>query len=398
MAQNAYIFNQLVSLLPRDHFEYLVGKYGGNLYVKHYTCWNHFLVLLWAQLTGRESIRDIESSLRAHSDKLYRLGMGTGVSRNNIAHASLTRPVGIFRDFAQRVMECALRSASPKDSALSRIAESLSVNGFLAIDSSLIRFDIERFPWSSEQQGKGGLKLHTMYDTLREMPALCLLTGHEMRDQTFMDDYPYRKGAVYMLDKAYVKTPSLYAIDRAGAYFVVRRKRRMAYEVLESYPVSDPLVYADRRIRFKLRWAREGYPAPLRIVQYYSPERNELLEFLSNNFTLGAGSIALAYKNRWTVELFFLWIKQHLYVTRFYGVSPNAVAMQIYVAVVAYSLVALAGAAYGFKGSSYELLRVLSVSTMERRSLRELIDRYGNPLLDDRHTAGETPSLFDGLF
>lgn len=397
MAQVAYIFNQLCSLLPRDHFEYLVKKHEGNSYMKTYSCWNHFLVMLWAQLTGRESLRDIESSLRAHKDKLYRLGMGKNISRNNLSHANATREVSIYRDFAQKVMNITLSQVGTEEKELFTLSDGFNLSGLFAVDSSTVYLDLTKFNWSVPQRGRGGIKLHTLYDILREVPVLCLITGHEERDQIFMENYPYRKGGMYVFDKAYIKTASMKEIDSISAYFVVRRKRGMSYSVIKELTAAVAPIYGDKEISFSNRWARKGYPGNLRLVQYYSMERNEVLDFLTNNFQLPAMTIAESYRNRWNIELFFRWIKQHLYVTRFYGTSANAVSIQIYVAVSAYCLVALAKALYGFKGTTYELLRVLSVSLFERQPLKDVLDRYGDSVKEEVNQSYLWPSLFDDV-
>lgn len=397
MAQVAYIFNQLCSLLPRDHFEYLVKKHEGNSYMKTYSCWNHFLVMLWAQLTGRESLRDIESSLRAHKDKLYRLGMGKNISRNNLSHANATREVSIYRDFAQKVMNITLSQVGTEEKELFTLSDGFNLSGLFAVDSSTVYLDLTKFNWSVPQRGRGGIKLHTLYDILREVPVLCLITGHEERDQTFMENYPYRKGGMYVFDKAYIKTASMKEIDSISAYFIVRRKRGMSYSVIKELTAAVAPIYGDKEISFSNRWARKGYPGNLRLVQYYSMERNEVLDFLTNNFQLPAMTIAESYRNRWNIELFFRWIKQHLYVTRFYGTSANAVSIQIYVAVSAYCLVALAKALYGFKGTTYELLRVLSVSLFERQPLKDVLDRYGDSVKEEANQSYLWPSLFDDV-
>lgn len=397
MAQVAYIFNQLCSLLPRDHFEYLVKKHEGNSYMKTYSCWNHFLVMLWAQLTGRESLRDIESSLRAHKDKLYRLGMGKNISRNNLSHANATREVSIYRDFAQKLMNITLSQVGTEEKELFTLSDGFNLSGLFAVDSSTVYLDLTKFNWSVPQRGRGGIKLHTLYDILREVPVLCLITGHEERDQTFMENYPYRKGGMYVFDKAYIKTASMKEIDSISAYFVVRRKRGMSYSVIKELTAAVAPIYGDKEISFSNRWARKGYPGNLRLVQYYSMERNEVLDFLTNNFQLPAMTIAESYRNRWNIELFFRWIKQHLYVTRFYGTSANAESIQIYVAVSAYCLVALAKALYGFKGTTYELLRVLSVSLFERQPLKDVLDRYEDSVKEEANQSYLWPSLFDDV-
>ena len=217
MAQIPYIFNQLISLIPKDFFDRLVNKYDGNKYIKDYTCWNHLLVMIWSQLTGRMSLRDIVSSLRVHSDKLFRMGIGNAISRNNISHASSTRNVAIFRDLAMEMMARACR-ISVKDDTLHKIAQAFKVSGFFAIDSSTISLPLDKFPWSIPQKNWGGVKLHTMYDLLREVPRICLITCHQERDQTFMDDYPYEEDCFYVFDKMHFKTTSMYYINTCKAF------------------------------------------------------------------------------------------------------------------------------------------------------------------------------------
>ena len=221
MTQTPYIFTQLTSYLPKDVFDRLVRKHNGNAGVKNYSCWNHLLVMVWAQLTSRRILRDIESSLRVHSDKLYRMGIGRSVSRNNIAYANARREVALYREFAQEMMRrCALLSM--KDRTLQMIGNTFRINGFFAVDSSTVALDLRNFPWSVPQEGTGGVKLHTMYDLLRGVPRMCLITGHEERDQTFMEEYPYEKDCFYMLDRMYFKAKGLSCIAARGAYFVTR--------------------------------------------------------------------------------------------------------------------------------------------------------------------------------
>lgn len=396
MSQNAYIFNQLCSLLPRDHFEYLVKKHNANYHVRSYTCWNHLMVMLWAQLTHRDSLRDIEAGLRAHGEKLYRLGMGKSVNKSTMSYANTNKEVAVFRELAQKMMELASRAAGVKNGELGKLAGVLELAGVFAVDSSTVNLDLKRFGWSVPQEGMGGIKLHTMYDVMREVPALCLVTGHEERDQTFMDDYPYMKGGLYVFDRAYVKTPSLKRIDDGGAYFIVRRKKGMEYRCLSNTGSECLPVYGDKRVEFTNRWARKGYPGQLRLVQYYSKERNEVMDFLTNNFQMSPMVVACAYKNRWSIELLFRWIKRHLIINRFYGTSANAVFTQVYVAITAYCLVAMAGAMYRFKGSAYELMSVLSVILFEKQDLSEVIRRYENHS-EEKAQMPCWPTLFDTM-
>lgn len=377
MSQIPYIFNQLCSFIPKDTFDRLVNKYGGNSSVKHYTCWNHLLVMLWAQLTNRRGLRDIVNSLQAHSDKLYRMGIGKSISRNNISHANATRDVSIFRELAQVMMAWASQ-ISVSDMVLKAVGEAFCVAGFFAIDSSTVSLDLRRFPWSVPQHGWGGMKLHTLFDLMRNVPVLCLISGHEERDQTFMDLYPYVKGCFYMLDKMYLKTDGLYRIHQATAYFVTRMKKNIVYEIISSSETCGTHVLSDETIAFTSRWAKRGFPERLRLITYYSSENNNTYRFLTNNFVIDAATIALLYRFRWQIELFFKWIKQHLRITSFYGTSANAVMIQIYVGYIAYCMLALAADSQKYRGSLYDFGCIMSVSLTERTYLEDLLRRMEN--------------------
>ena len=392
MTQIPYIFNQLTSSLPRDYFEHLVAKYNGNAYIKNYTCWNHLMVMVWAHLTSRRSLRDIETSLRVHSDKMYGMGIGTSVSRNNIANSNAKRNLAIYRELAQRMMAIAGR-VSVKDCVLSQIADKFKVKGFFAIDSTTVSLPLKDFTWSTPQQGSGGVKLHTMFDVMRSVPRMCMITGHEERDRTFMEDYVYEEGCFYMLDRLYLKMSGLSRVRHAGAFFVTRMKKNMVYEVLSDSSVNGMSVLADRIISFTGRWARKGYPYNLRMISFYSVEKNQTLQFLTNNFSLGADTIALLYKYRWQIELFFKWIKQHLRINNFYGTSGNAVMIQIYTAFISYCLLALAADRLKFKGTLYEFANMMSVSLTEKEWLGNIIKRGEHN--DSCRENPPLPSLFD---
>lgn len=392
MSQNPYIFNQLISFIPKDIFDRLVKKYQANKYVKRYSCWNHLLVMIWAQLTSRRSLRDIESSLRVHSDKIFRMGIGKSISRNNIAYACANRDVALFRELAAEMMMRTGR-ISAKDEILTKICEAFKINGFFAIDSSTVSLRLEKHPWTVPQKGWGGIKLHTMYDLLREVPQMCLITGHEERDQTFMSDYRYEANCFYVFDKMYFKTHGLYHVNSCGAFFVTRIKDNVVFEIVEEASVDGVHVLSDRTIRFTSRWAQKGYPENLRLIYFYSSEKNAVIKFITNNFHLEAPTIALLYKYRWQIELFFRWIKQHLRITSFFGTSGNAVMSQIYIALITFCILALAADQIGHKGSIYEFSNIMSVSLTEKIRLSDLIRRYN--MIEDDNDGREWPSLFD---
>jgi hypothetical protein len=375
MSQNTFIFNQLIRFIPKEAFDYLVVKYDGNAYVKSFSSWNHLLTMIWAQLTSRRSLRDIETSLRAHSDKTYRMGIGKSISRNNLANANAKRDVSIFRELAQIMMERASH-VSVKDDILQKISTTFNINGFFAIDSSTVTLELSKCPWSIPQKECGGVKLHTMFDVLREVPRLCLITGHEERDQTFMEDYPYESGCFYMLDRLYLKAKGLDKINSSGAYFVTRMKKKVCYEVISDSLLEGNRVLSDQVIKFSGRWASQGYSENLRYILYYSPEKEETLTFITNNFALDAATIALLYRYRWQIELFFKWIKQHLRIISFYGNSSNAVLIQIYVAFITFCVLALAADNFNFKGTLYEFSNLISVSLTEKIWIDDLLKRY----------------------
>ena len=387
-----YIFNQVVQWLPKDMFDRLVKKYNGNAYVKGYTCWNHLLVMIWAQLTSRRSLRDIETTLKVHSDKTYRMGIGRTISRNNIAHANAKRDVSIFRELAQEMMRRASRIGI-KDDILKNIGEAFSISGFFAIDSTTISLDLRHFSWSIPQEGSGGVKVHTMFDLLKKIPRMCLVTGHEERDQTFMSDYPFEPQCFYVMDKAYCKTQGLWKIHKSHAYFLVRIKQNMVYETKYCSTVTGNRVLRDEVIAFTSRWASQGYPSELRMVTYYSPEKNQTFRFITNHMDIEPTSLALLYLYRWEIEQFFKWIKQHLRIINFYGYSENAVIIQIYTAFTAYCLLALAAEEVKFNGSLYDFANLVSTCLTEKEWLDVIVKRHQG--INNVGMSSEIPTLFD---
>jgi hypothetical protein len=272
--------------------------------------------MLWAQLTTRESLRDIIGSLNAHKSKFYRLGFGKSVCRTTLAEANERRSIEIFRLFAERIVEIAQKSKLDIDDLF---MEGIPHRVF-ALDSTTVTLELEKFWWSKVQHGKGGLKIHTLFDILTSIPVYNVITDHDIRDQSVMDYFQYESDAFYIFDKAYIKLLSLSEIDRVGGYFVVRRKKKMNFEILEEYNCDGRAdgVLRDLKIILSNRWAKARYKKPLRIIYYYSQEKKCVLEFFTNNLDLEAHKIALLYKSRWQIELYFKWIKQHLRIKQFY--------------------------------------------------------------------------------
>lgn len=393
----SYLLTQMARYIDRDYFEYLVNVYGGNRYIKYFTCWNQLMVLFWSQLTTRNSLRDIICSLRVHRNKLYRLGMGRNVSKSTLSEANANRDVAIFRELAIRMMQKA-SAIGIIDVELREIAEMFNIAGFFAGDSSTVQLNTTLYKWSSPKQGYGGIKMHTLFDLLRSVPTLVMITGHEEGDQIFMEDYPYQKGCMYIFDKAYVKARSLFHIMSKGAFFIVRKKSNLDISVEKHIELdAGHGVMADQIISFNGSKSKKGYPERLRMVTFYAETKNETFMFLTNNPDIPAHIIAELYLRRWDIEQFFKWIKQHLHIRNFYGRSVNAVCIQIYVAVITFCVICLIADRYKPPVTRYELLRLLGTALFEKRELQDILeDLTANDIVhdDDMEFYGMN-SLFD---
>ena len=370
MNQGRYIFSQLCDFLPVDFFKWLVKKYEGNKYVKSFTCWNHLLVLLFGQLSNREGLRDLVVTLAPHKRAFHHLGFGKSVTRSNLSKANEVRDVRIFREFANRMIAIAReKRAGVKDFFLS--------NKVYAFDSTTISLCLSVFWWTRLHHGRGGVKMHTLYDVTTDIPSFVIITDASVHDSKVMNRIPYERDSFYIFDRAYMATEHLFQIEMSDAYFVVREKSKVLYKVLEDKHCSnrDTGVMADQIIVFTGSKTKKQYPRELRRVVFYDSENNRTLVFYSNNFKVSAEQIALLYKYRWRVELFFKWMKQHLRIKEFYGTSENAVQIQIYAALTAYCLVAIVEHEMQLDMDTYDVLRILSTSLLTRMPLRDLLDK-----------------------
>lgn len=368
MHEGKYVFAQLCKFLPKRVFDCLVDKYEGNKYIKSFTCWNHLLVLIAGQLSNRESLRDLVITLNAHKDKFYHLGFGKSITRSNLSKANEIRDVRIFREFSERMI---LISKS-KSMAINELP---IINDVYAFDSSIVTLCSKTFWWSRHFHSNAGIKLHTLYDVKSEIPLFNVITDHLVSDCSLMKNIPYYPDAFYVFDKAYVSTPDLFNINISHAFFVVRRKHNMVYKLIKqlSFDNKDTGVLSDEIIEFTSRIAKKGYNLPIRQVTYYSSETNSTFIYLTNNFEIEAENIALIYKYRWRIELFFKWIKQHLNIKEFYGTSENAVQTQIYSAIITYCLIYIVKSDLGINSSLYEMMRILGFSLIEKTSLKKLL-------------------------
>jgi hypothetical protein len=370
MNQGRYIFSQLCDFLPVDFFKWLVKKYEGNKYVKSFTCWNHLLVLLFGQLSNREGLRDLIVTLAPHKRAFHHLGFGKSVTRSNLSKANEVRDVRIFREFANRMIAIAReKRAGVKDFFLS--------NKVYAFDSTTISLCLSVFWWTRLHHGRGGVKMHTLYDVTTDIPSFVIITDASVHDSKVMDQIPYESDSFYIFDRAYMATEHLFQIEMSEAYFVVREKSKILYKVLEDKHCSNPDtgVMADQIIVFTGSKTKKQYPRELRRVVFYDSENNRTLVLYTNNFEVSAEQIALLYKYRWRVELFFKWMKQHLRIKEFYGTSENAVQIQIYAALTAYCLVAIVEHEMQLDMDTYDVLRILSTSLLTRMPLRDLLDK-----------------------
>lgn len=368
MNKGRYVFSQLCDFLPTDHFKWLVKKYEGNKYVKSFTCWNHLLVLLFGQLSNREGLRDLIVTITPFKSAFHHLGFGKNVSRSNLSKANETRDVRIFKEFADKMVSLARDKRSG-------IKEFFLSNNVYAFDSSTISLCLSVFWWTKLHHGKGGVKLHELYDVKNDIPTFSVITDASVSDSKVMNLIPYERESFYIFDRAYMATQHLFSIEMASAYFVVREKHKMVYEVVEDKDYNNPQtgIMADQTIRFKGHKTKKQYLNNIRRVVFYDHEGNRTFVFYTNNFDVTAEDVALLYKYRWRVELFFKWMKQHLRIKEFYGTSENAVKIQIYAAIIAYCLVVIVQEDMKINLQTYDVLRILSTTLLTKMPLHDLL-------------------------
>lgn len=365
MNNGKYIFSQLISFLPQRVFDNIVSKYSGNKYIKHFTCWNQMLCMVFGQLTNRESLRDLIVVIEAHSQKTYHLGFGKSVTRSNLAKANEKRDCKIFEDYAYCLIDLAQKKLSNDD---------FTIKGKVyAFDSSTIDLCLNIFWWAKFRRTKGGIKLHTLYDVTTQIPVFIHITEASVHDVNAMDVIPYESNAYYVFDRAYVDFKRLFKITELSAFFVVRAKTNLKFARIYSQKANKKSgVKSDQIGKLTGFYVSQDYPTKIRRIKYYDEDSKRNFIFLTNNTKLPAEQIALLYKNRWQVELFFKWIKQHLKVKSFWGTSENAVRIQIHSAIIAYCLVAIVGHDLKLKRSTYEILQILGISLLDKSPINEL--------------------------
>ena len=370
MNQGKYIFAQLTDFLPRRVFDRIVRKHDGNKYVRSFTCWNQMLCMVFGQLTSRDSMRDLMLSLEAHQPKFYHLGFGPTVTRRNLGKANEKRSCKIFEEFAYVLIDEARKSCYKTDFEI-------NVEGnVFALDSTTIDLCLSIFWWAEFRKQKGGIKLHTLYDVKTSIPTFLYISNAKVHDVNILDLIQYESGSYYVVDKAYIDFRRLYKLHTQGAYFVTRAKNNMRFKRMYSKPVDKTIgVRYDQIGKLETYYPKKDYPDKLRRIKYYDQETHKELVFLTNNTSLEAIEIAMLYKKRWEVELFFKWMKQHLRIKSFWGTTLNAVKIQIYCAIIGYCLVAIVGNKLKVDRSIYEILQILSISLLDKTPIREILTR-----------------------
>ena len=361
------VFAQLMEFLPLPEFRRCVDRYHGDYRVQHFTCLDQFLALAFAQLTYRESLRDIEACLRAQSSKLYHMGFRGRLSRNNLAHANERRDWRIFADFAHLLITHA-RALYRDESFGLELAETV-----YALDSTTIDLCLSLFPWAQFRRRKSAVKVHTLLDLRGSIPASVYVTGGQITDNRVLDQLLPEAGAFYLLDRGYLDFARLYRLAQACAFFITRAKHNTQFDRRSSRPVDRTTgLRSDQTIRLNGPKTSQLYPVPLRRIHFLDAEKQLDLVFLTNNFLLSPLTIAQLYRARWKVELFFRWIKQHLRLKAFYGTTPNAVRIQVWVAISVYVLVAIAKKQFQLELSLYKILQVLSITIFEKSPLLQV--------------------------
>jgi hypothetical protein len=355
------VFAQLIEHLPHKEFQKCVARYGGDRYAKNFSCWDQYLAMAFAQLTYRESLRDIETCLGAVGGKLYHMGFRSGVARSTLADANESRDWRIYADFAQTLIAIARRLYA-RDPMGVDLDQSL-----YALDSTTIDLCLALFPWARFRRRKAAVKMHTLLDLRGNIPAFVHITDGKVHDVNVLDQIMPEAGAFYVMDRGYIDFERLFVLTLSSAFFVVRTKSNILLQRRYSHPVDKSTgVRSDQTVILLSYESASVYPDPLRKVSYYDVETGKRLKFLTNNFALPALTIAQIYKQRWQVELFFKWIKQHLRIKAFYGTSENAVKTQIWIAVSVYVLVAIVRKRLGLESSLYQILQILSLTLFEK--------------------------------
>ena len=382
------VFSQLIEFLPHQEFQKCVGRYAGDRYLKNLSCWDQYLAMAFAQLTYRESLRDIEACLGSVSGKLYHMGFRGKVARSTLADANELRDWRIYADFAQVLIGIA-RPLYAHDPIGVDLDQSL-----YALDSTTIDLCLLLFPWAKFRTHKAAVKMHTLLDLHGNIPTFIRITDGKVHDVNILDEIMPEAGAFYVMDRGYIDFERLFVLTLSSAFFVVRTKSNVLLERRYSHAVDKSTgVRSDQTVILSSFQSASAYSDPLRRVSYYDAVTGKRLKFLTNNFALPALTIAQIDKSRWQVELFFKWIKQHLRIKKFYGTSENAVKTKIWIAVSVYVLVAIVRKRLGLEASLYQILQILSLTLFEKTPVLRALHAFDS--CNDLPDPGNQLILFD---
>ena len=384
------VFSQVIEHLPMHTFRRCIARYQGNRYAKSFSCLDQYLCMAFAQLTYRESLRDIEACLRAHKDKLYHMGIRGRISRRTLADANERRDWRIYADYAQALIRIARPLYADEDLGLDLD------NTVYALDASTIDLCLSVFPWALFRSTKSAVKLHTLLDLRGNIPTFIHISDGKLHDVNVLDILLPEPGAFYIMDRGYVDFERLFTLNMAGGFFVIRTKSNTKYKRRYSHPVdkSDGLR-CDQTIVLTGVNTTTDYPQPLRRIKYHDVQTGKTFNFLTNNFAVPAQTVADLYRYRWQVELFFKWIKQHLRIKSFFGTSENAVKSQIWIAISVYVLVAIIKKRLDIKLDLYTILQILSLTLFEKNSLLQIVT--GSEYINEDHDMTNQLNLFDNF-
>jgi Domain of unknown function (DUF4372)/Transposase DDE domain len=374
MNQGQTVFAQLMQLLSHNEFNRCVDRYNGNHHIRSFTCWEQFLAMAFAQLTFRESLRDIEDSLGALPNKLYHMGFHSPVKRSTLADANESRDWRIFADFAHSLIGIArpLYSNSPLDIDFGKDVSAV----LYALDSTVIDLCLSLFPWADFRRTKGGVKLHTLLDVRTNIPVFIDISRAKLHDVNVLDILQLPPGSYLVVDRAYTDFNRLYSLHQRGIFFIIRAKENLAFKRRYSHAVDKTTgAMSDQSIVLTGPKTSTLYPNALRRVHYYSFENQRRFYFLTNNFNLAARSVADIYRMRWSIETFFRWIKQNLRIKSFFGTTINSVKIQIWISISVYLLIAIVKKRLGLEQGLSQILQVLSLRQFEKTPIKSLFDQ-----------------------
>ncbi len=374
MNQGKYVFAQISSFLPQRIFDRIVAKYKGNYKIRHFSCWNQMMCMMFGQLSNRESLSDLVLTINAHPAKFYHLGFGKGVSKANLGKTNEKRDYRIYQEFAYHLIDKARKICLADDDTPFSFS-----NSVYAFDSTIIDLCLSVFCWATFRKAKGAVKLHTQYDVRTSIPVFMHVSAASVHDMNVMDELTYEPGSYYIFDRGYLDFERLYIIQQSKSFFVIRAKNNLQFERFYSSPVDKLTgVRCDQIGYLKGFYSLQGYPEKIRRIKFRDEEQNRIFIFLTNNMQLKPEEIAAIYRHRWKIELFFKWIKQHLRITTFWGTTENAVKTQVYAAVITYTLVAIIKQQLQSAYSTYEILQILGTSLLDKTPINQLLQKKNN--------------------